>query len=71
MAVSTTANEQGLAKVAEIEEQSFNFAQKFNQRTKLKTCTKPAILPNCCYAQCFFSIQTLSFVHYLLVSFHL
>jgi len=46
MAVSTTANEQGLAKVAEIEEQSFNFAQKFNQRTKLKTCTKPAILPN-------------------------
>jgi len=46
MAVSTTVNEEGLAKVAEIEEQNFNFAQKFNQRTELETCTKPAILPN-------------------------
>jgi len=44
-----------LGEVAEIEAQMFSFAQKFNRRTELEFSTKPAILPNCCYAQWFLS----------------
>ena len=40
----------GLGEVAEIEAQMFSFAQKFNRRTELEFSTKPAILPNPCYA---------------------
>jgi len=45
-----------LGEVAEIEAQMFNFAQKFNRRTAVDFCTKPAILPNCCYALFFYII---------------
>lgn len=38
----------GLAKVAEIEAQNFNFAQMLNRRTSVEFGTKPAILPNRC-----------------------
>jgi hypothetical protein len=37
-----------LGEVAEIEEQKFSFAKKFNRRTELEFSTKSAILPNCC-----------------------
>lgn len=43
-------NVSGLGEVAEIEAQMFSFAQKFNRRTELEFSTKPAILPNPCYA---------------------
>jgi len=39
-----------VGEVAEIEEQMFSFAQKFNQRTAVEFSTEPAILPNCCCA---------------------
>jgi len=39
-----------LCEVAEIEEQIFNLAQKFNRRTKLEFSTEPPLLPNPCYA---------------------
>ena len=39
-----------LGEVAEIEAQMFSFAQEFNRRTAVEFSTKPAILPNCCYA---------------------
>lgn len=35
-----------LGDVAEIEAQSFNLSQMFNQRTELEFSTKPAILQN-------------------------
>jgi hypothetical protein len=38
-----------LGEVAEIEAQTFSFAQKFNRRPELEFSTEPAILPNCCY----------------------
>ena len=44
------ANVLQLGEVAEIEAQMFSFAQKFNRRTAVEFSTKPAILPNCCYA---------------------
>jgi hypothetical protein len=44
-----------LGEVAEIEAQMFSFAQKFNRRTAVEFSTKPAILPNCCYAFVVFS----------------
>ena len=44
-----SANVLQLGEVAEIEAQMFNFELKFNRRTELEFCTKPAILPNCCY----------------------
>jgi len=37
-----------LGEVAEIEAQMFGFAQKFNRRTAVEFCTKPAILQNLC-----------------------
>jgi len=49
-----------LGEVAEIEAQMFSFAQKFNRRTAVEFSTEPAILPNCCYAQWFFSLCVLS-----------
>jgi hypothetical protein len=62
-----------LGEVAEIEAQMFSFARKFNRRTVVEFSTEPAILPNCCYAQCLFarSMQIVQFAHFLLVSFHL
>jgi len=45
-----------LGEVAEIEGQMFSFAQKFNRRTAVEFSTEPAILPNCCYLLCFFSV---------------
>jgi hypothetical protein len=39
-----------LGEVAEIKAQMFSFAQKFNRRTAVEFITKPAILPNCCWA---------------------
>jgi len=49
-----------LGEVAEIEAQMFSFVQKFNRRTAVEFSTEPAILPNCCYAQWFFSLCVLS-----------
>jgi len=42
-----------LGEVAEIEVQMFSFEQKFNRRTVVEFSTKPAILPNCCWAFAF------------------
>ena len=39
-----------LGEVADFEAQMISFAQKFNRRTTVEFSTKPAILPNCCYA---------------------
>jgi hypothetical protein len=43
-----THNVLQLGEVAEIEALMFSFALKFNRRTTVDFCTKPAILPNCC-----------------------
>jgi len=40
----------GFAKWLKIEAHMFSFAQKFNRRTTVDFSTKPAILPNCCWA---------------------
>jgi hypothetical protein len=45
-----THNVLQLGEVAEIKAQMFSFAQKFNRRTAVEYITKPAILPNCCWA---------------------
>jgi len=45
-----SANGSRLGDVAEIEAQMFSFVEKFNRRTELEFSTKPAILPNRCYA---------------------
>jgi len=39
-----------LGEVAEIEAQMFGLALHFNRCTDVQLTTKPAILPNCCYA---------------------
>jgi len=44
------ANGLQLGEVADFGAQMFSFAQKFNRRTAVEFSTKPAILPNCCYA---------------------
>jgi hypothetical protein len=41
-----SANGWQLGEVAEIGAQMFSFAQKFNRRTAVEFCTKPAILPS-------------------------
>ena len=50
-----------LGEVAGIEAQMFSFAQKFNRRTAVEFSTKPAILPNCCYAFALFRVVKLLF----------
>ena len=61
-----THNVLQLGEVAEIEAQKFSFAQKFNRRTELEFSTKPAILPNCCYAFALFTVIICLFIVVLL-----
>jgi hypothetical protein len=59
--VGFAANVLQLGEVAEIEAQMFSFAQKLYRRIELEFGTEPAILPNCCYHQCFFTFRYFNF----------
>ena len=59
-----THNGWQLGEVADFEAQMFSFVQKFNRRTAVEFSTKPAILPNCCWAFVFIlQLVVLSFQH--------
>jgi len=43
-----------LGEVAEIEAQMYKICTMFNRIPNVQFSTEPAILPNCCWWQCFF-----------------